>query len=330
MEHHLEIQVITTWNELEALCGIVPKHLVGANTFFQQLPIQKTWWMSHGQPELHTVVVYNAENVVALFPLHKREKVLQLNGHVDVTDYMDVVVEEESAHEAWSAFGQYLHALDGWEYLRLISIPHRSNSMTRLSDIASRHGWNVTQEEQDVCPVILLPETWEEYLQMIGKKQRHEVTRKWRRLSESAKIEFRVVTDTSADPQALETFYTLHKLSSPDKAAFWSEEHKMFFNELSAVTSTHGWLRLYFIDANGEPAAAMYCFDYQDSLLIYNSGFDAEKYLGMSVGNVLTAYTIQDAIALGKKKYDFLRGGEEYKFRYRAQPHPVFDVVVER
>lgn len=329
MEQILRVEPLKSWDDLENIASVLPFSL-DAETFFQQLPIQKAWWVSHGKPKLECLAIYQGSELVGFFPFFLSEGDLHLNGDPDITDYMDVMVKESLHDEVWQAFGQHINQLESWQQIKLISIPIHSSTPAHVEKLAHRYGWRFSQVEQDVCPIISLPDSWEEYLQSIGKKQRHEVTRKWRRLSESASIDFRVVTDTSTDTRALDDFYRLHRLSSPEKAAFWTDEHTHFFTELSTAASHHGWLRLYFIDVNGEPAAAMYCFDYQDSLLIYNSGFDTQKYLGMSVGNVLTSYTIQDAIALKKKTYDFLRGREEYKLRYRAQPYPVLDLVVGR
>jgi CelD/BcsL family acetyltransferase involved in cellulose biosynthesis len=61
--------------------------------------------------------------------------------------------------------------------------------------------------------------------------------------------------------------------------------------------------------------------------LLYNSGYDPQ-FFPLSPGNVLTAYTIQDAIRLGRARYDFLRGDEIYKFRFGAQPEPVYDLEI--
>lgn len=296
---------------------------------FQQLDVQKGWWESTSKRPLLFVVIRENEKAVALFPFVKDEQTLQLLGDRDVSDYLDVIVLPGKESVAYEGLGKFL-TQEQWDNITLTSIKEHSPTVTWFPQLAERNGWQIETVQQDVCPIIELPSTWEEYLQDIGKKQRHEIKRKWQRLEEQARVTFRVITDTQQNPQALETFFTLHKLSSVEKAAFWTEEHRQFFDKLSAAASNGGWLRLYFLDVNGKPAAAMYCFDFNDELLIYNSGFDAAAYQGTSVGNVLTAYTIQHAIQTGKKRYNFLRGGEEYKLRYRAIPHPVFDMTLRR
>ena len=60
------------------------------------------------------------------------------------------------------------------------------------------------------------------------------------------------------------------------------------------------------------PAAALFCLEYGDTVGLYNSGFDPEAR-ALSPGVVLIARTIEDAIARGFRRYDFLRGEEPYK-----------------
>jgi CelD/BcsL family acetyltransferase involved in cellulose biosynthesis len=74
----------------------------------------------------------------------------------------------------------------------------------------------------------------------------------------------------------------------------------------------------------------MLIFDYNDQFLLYNSGFDPAQFNNLSTGNVLTAYTIKQAIEQRKTVYDFLRGDEVYKFRFGAVSQPVYDISVER
>ena len=324
-----------TWKEYTSFEDVAPLwadllRRLPAPSFFQEPSIQQSWWESVGKPELHLIAILEEEQPVALFPFCKQEKTLQFLGDRDVSDYLDALILPGKETQAFVGLEQAFGTVLLWKYLDLISIPEHSPLFHGIQQLAQQRGWQYDQAQQDVCPIIELPSTWEEYLANIGKKQRHEVTRKWRKLEELGTVTFRIVTSTAEQPDALTTFFTLHKQSSLDKATFWTPEHRDFFERLSHAASLGGWLRLYFLDFNGKPAATMYCFEYGEDLLIYNSGFDAAAYAGMSIGNVLTSYTIKDAIERGKKRYDFLRGGEEYKLRYRATPHPVYDLRVEK
>jgi CelD/BcsL family acetyltransferase involved in cellulose biosynthesis len=330
MSHH----ILQNLHELpSAFFPFLTKESQNSQTFFTEPAILETWWESHQKPKLNLVVLTDDDQQpIGFVPFcsFDQGKTLQLLGDQDVTDYSDIVVEKGKEAVAFTALEHFLTENSIWQKLQLVSIPENSPTRQALLSMSQHNKWTFTEEQQDICPVISLPTTWEEYLAQIGKKQRHEITRKWKRLQEQGSVEFRVVTDVRQNLEVLETFFTLHKQSSIEKAQFWTQEHKQYFELLSSAASEHGWLRLYFLDFNGKPAAAMYCFDYANQLMVYNSGFDAAAYADKSIGNVLTSFTIQDTIKLGKKHYNFLRGGEEYKFRYGAKPEAVFNLTITK
>jgi len=128
----------------------------------------------------------------------------------------------------------------------------------------------------------------------------------------------------------MEAFIELHQKSDVDKHQFMDARMKGFFQAMAQVLHQHGWLQLAFIEINGDKAATMLNFDYRDSILVYNSGFYPRKYAWLSPGIVLLAYCIQHAIELGRTKFDFLRGDEEYKFRFGGQPTEVYRLLIMR
>jgi CelD/BcsL family acetyltransferase involved in cellulose biosynthesis len=103
-----------------------------------------------------------------------------------------------------------------------------------------------------------------------------------------------------------------------------------FFKAVVVELARAGWLKLFFIEINGIKAATLLCFDYNNEFLVYNSGYDPEQFADLSPGNVLVSYSIQEAIRLGRRRYDFLRGDEVYKFRFGAEAEPVYDLYVTR
>ena len=61
--------------------------------------------------------------------------------------------------------------------------------------------------------------------------------------------------------------------------------------------------------------AAIFAFQYRDKLLYYQAGYDP-AYSKYSPGLTLMALVIEYAISKGLKEYDFLRGDEEYKWKW--------------
>ena len=103
-----------------------------------------------------------------------------------------------------------------------------------------------------------------------------------------------------------------------------------FFNEMARTLFARGWLELSFLEVAGVRAAAIMNFVYQNDVLVYNSGYDPIQYGAYSPGIVLFARSIQDAIAAQRQRYDFLRGNEEYKYRFGARDTQVMELHIGR
>jgi CelD/BcsL family acetyltransferase involved in cellulose biosynthesis len=121
--------------------------------------------------------------------------------------------------------------------------------------------------------------------------------------------------------------------SHPAKAKFLEDPQNMaFFRAIAPITAACGWLQLTFLTVDGVPAAGYLNFDYNNRILVYNSGLLPEGYAHLSPGIVLLTYNIRYAIEHGRKAFDFLRGNEEYKYRMGGVDQPVMalEAIPER
>lgn len=307
------------------------------NHIFMTPQFLAVWWQNLGHGELKIITFYDTQKrLIGIAPLFldkddKGKKCLSAIGCTTVTDYFDIVVDQAHKKEVYAAFVNVLKSNQiPWEALSLISIPNASPTLKVFVDLGKKAGWKIEQKQQDVCPIIALSKSWEEYLVKIGKKQRHEVRRKWERLERETHPKFRLIEAESETAKNIDEFIQLHQRSSIDKKNFWDDKHIAFFHDFGIEAAKYKWLKLYFLEIDGEQVASMLVFDYDNQFFLYNSGFAADKYKQFSVGNVLTSYTIKQAIELGKKRYDFLRGDEEYKLRFGAVPEPIFDLTISR
>lgn len=302
------------------------------NYVFQSPQFQGAWWSTLGEGDLRIITVRTSEGkLIGLAPLY-----IQLNekgknevcfvGCVNVSDYLDILVDNQYQQEVYDALANCLsNEFTDWQCLFLCSLPENSPTRQWLKNTFPK----ATEQEQDVSPFIQLPKTWDDYLAQIDRKQRHEIKRKMRRVSETSHT-YEMITSAEDARAAMSDFISLHKASSTEKRDFWDENHLRFFNTFIPAAGAAGWLKLYFLKIGDTRTAAMLVFDYNNQFLLYNSGFNPNEYKNLSTGNVLTAYTIQQAIKEQKSIYDFLRGNEEYKFRFGAKAKPVFDISFSR
>ncbi len=309
------------------------------DTIFLTWQWQKTWWDFLGQKaELCTVTVRDGEELVGLAPLYtlpsnNGPRRLCLIGGVEVSDYLDIIVASGREEIVYKALWEFLteeHSYP-WDIIDLHNLPAASLARTTMPTLALQtEGVQTTMEPEDVCPIINLPSSWEEYLSLLNKKQRHEVRRKIRKANKEAVVRWYYVQDEKALQSEIEDFIRLHEKSGRQKRAFMDARMQSFFQAIARSIFEPGWLRLYFLLVNGVKAAAVLCFDYNDSILVYNSGYDPQLNPSLSTGTVLLAYCIQHAIQKGRRVFDFLRGDEEYKYRLGGQDTQVYNLRISR
>jgi CelD/BcsL family acetyltransferase involved in cellulose biosynthesis len=102
------------------------------------------------------------------------------------------------------------------------------------------------------------------------------------------------------------------------------------FYEVARHSQKNSTLQLMFTSIEGRRAAALFNFDYNDRIWVYNSGLDPAAFSALSPGVVLTATAIEKAIELGRAEFDFLRGDEEYKYRFGAVDTNIYRVQLQK
>jgi len=91
-----------------------------------------------------------------------------------------------------------------------------------------------------------------------------------------------------------------------------------FFKELIDAFDRNGWLRLRALYSDGKPVSIILAFALKGRVFLYNMGFDP-AYRHISPGIMAVALDIHSAISEGYEYYDFLRGDEDYKYRFGAR-----------
>ncbi len=317
------------------------------DTIFLTWEWQTTWWRCLGTTRgpLFLLAMREHDRLVGIAPLYMsrydQRNVLQVVGCLEVADYLDLIVEAGQEEAVYTAFLDWLAGptAPAWEVVDLCNQPSRSLAYTLLPQMAQARGWAVTVFQEDVCPVITLPspspdpeyDGWEAYLATLDKKERHEIRRKLRRvMREAPDARVRFVRGMAGLDEAITTFITLHRLSRQDKDAFMDAQMQGFFREIAATLARQGWLQLSFLEVEGQPIATYFCFEYNNEVQVYNSGYDPEAYSQLSPGWVLLAWLIEDAIRHGRVRFDFLQGDEDYKHRFGGIDEPVYRTLIRR
>ncbi len=323
----LSMRVDTFTNLEEAWQGLLPRATL--NTIFFTPQWQQIWWQRFGSKgELCLLSLYDGNQPLGIAPLMRDGNAHSFIGDPNVCDYLDFVVARGGET---TFYGTLLDYLDKEERIALDfhCLAATSPTLAFFLPLAEKRGYSVETTLEDVCPRVDLPASWEEYLTLLGKKDRHELRRKMRRLSENGETRYYALEKAEDVARGLEDFIHLHKQSRQEKARFMTEEMAHFFRQIATCVAEMGHLKLYFLEIDGVRISTALCFDYGDEFSLYNSGFDP-AYSSLSVGLLLKAFCLKEAIAAGKKHFDFLRGSEPYKYDLGGQDLPIYRCLIRK
>lgn len=281
----------------------------------------RVWWQHFGSDFiLRLSSVRKQGEVIGIAPLLTRNNTAHFIGSDDVCDYLDFIVKPGEEDNFFKSLLEDL-TIAGVSRMDLAHIRPDSTVITNLMDIVQRQGLHGSINKEEVSIDLELPATWEGYLQLLTTKQRHELKRKLRRLTEMGKVNFR--TSTDANPNDIDMFIRLFQVSRGDKAKFLTPQRESFFRSLFSTMAQTKLLRLNVLELNTTPVAATICLDFKDIVYLYNSGYDPE-FSWLSTGLISKAMCIQDSIQRKKKCFDFLKGDEEYKYHLGGHELPLY------
>jgi CelD/BcsL family acetyltransferase involved in cellulose biosynthesis len=324
----------TEWNDLLAeSCSHVP---------FLRYEYLRTWWGTRGGGEwpqdARLVLITARENgrLTGIAPLFMAEwegaQRLLLVGSIEISDYLDIIARSTDMPRFCSEMLDYLKSepqLAGWQHIDLYNVLETSPSIASLHDTAASAGLGYQLEPFRPALTIALPGDWETYLAGIDKKQRHEIRRKMRRAYSGEKpVRWYYVQDASTLDAEVEAF--LHLMSQDEaKARFLTPLMRENFWETMRCAFKAGCLHLSFLEIDGHKAAGYLSLDYLNQLWVYNSGIDA-TFIEYSPGWVLLGELLQWANENKYAAFDFMRGDEDYKFRFGAKKRDVMRVTISK
>jgi CelD/BcsL family acetyltransferase involved in cellulose biosynthesis len=161
---------------------------------------------------------------------------------------------------------------------------------------------------------VLRPGTgrWDSHLVGTGSKLLKKVRYQESALRRDHTLRYRLAKDADRLPQDLDRLFALHRLRWQAESPFALNE--AFHREFAAIALARGWLRLWFLDLDGEAVAAGYGLRYAGRESSYQFGRDP-RLSRSSLGTLLLVHTVATAFEDGVTEFGFLRGDEPYKYR---------------
>jgi CelD/BcsL family acetyltransferase involved in cellulose biosynthesis len=244
-----------------------------------------------------------------------------------LTDEQDVVAASGDEAQVGEAAARWI-ASQRPPRVRLEYVPEDRPTLDAFTDVLGAAGYRVARGRQIVSPVLDLPRSYETYVQSLGKKERHELRRKVRRLEAAGAATFRFASGAER-ATVLDRFFALHRLSRGEKADFMAPDMERLFRDAADALAPLDRLRLGVLRFDGADAAVLFGFSIGRVISLYNAAYDP-GLASLSVGIVSHAWAIREAIASGYSTYDLLRGGEPYKYDLGARDRWLARLDAER
>ena len=300
---------------------------------FSNRAVHEAWWIGYGDAATDVSrAVYDAdETLVAYLPLMLRPDGVRYLGATYHIDYATVLVDLERADRAAAAIGALVaHLCTDPSALDLRRLRRADRAHALLIDaLEAQTRRPATVAVEDPAPAIDLSTvaTFDEHLERIDKKDRHEIRRKLRR-GEAAGV---TIGERPHPVDDLAEFIRLHRARWGEQGLFTDDERgardEAFMRALFAraperLVSVVVARNLEF----GAFAAGLFLRD-QTGIRYWNAGGELAAR-ALSPGILLFAHGLQMAIAERRQTFDFLRGNEGYKYEVGASDVDVLAVTI--
>jgi CelD/BcsL family acetyltransferase involved in cellulose biosynthesis len=304
------------WNALWTRCCGSP---------FQHPDWVTAWLEIFSPPELIVVEVRRDHELVGLAPLccFEREGEMRLVcAGAYTSDYLDWLIDPRFRNEVLAGI---------FEEFRRYGQTGREIDMTDLSPRSALWTgkfpeWVHSQREScNTCPVISIPATHDDGMNIIPARQRRNLRTAEHRTREVGSAEMVHASDDSL-PELMDALFRLHQrrwtrdgqpgvLSDQDACHFHTRVSRSFLNR--------EMLRLFGMRLNGTIIAVVYGFAAHETLYCYLQGFDP-AFVRLSPGAQVLGYMLKHAVDSGNRAVDLLRGKEAYKYEWGAQDQQTY------
>ncbi len=258
-----------------------------------------SWWSTLGggeweEGELLILTSRDQTNLlqgIAPFFL-ENQRILFLGSH-QIFDYLDLIAGPDTLTDFVNELFGFLLSAESpsWQVLDLFNLPEDSPTIPLLHQASESNGWSLKQEVLQPAPSLNLPGSWEEYLNQLDDRYRHEIERKNRRAENYfLPVNWYIVEDEGQLDQELESFLEL-MAHNPEKESFLTGKMITQMKSSAREAFLAGWLQLAFLTVGDIKAAGYLNFDYNGKIWVYNSGINP-MFENISPGWVLLSKII--------------------------------------
>jgi len=302
-----------------------------------------TWWKHYRTDKSLYIIKVSDDNgaLLGLAPLCITDDhvyhiasltILSFMGSGEVcSDFLDFIILKGEEQKVLEIILEHIKKHSNlWHFAILNDVSESSPSYKMILDILQSQGSAYLINEGSTCPYIELPDTYESYTKSLSRNMRYNLKRKTRNIEKNFNAKFTIVDNSVNLEKAMDNVIELHKKRRAmigDSGNFVRDRLLAFHRDIAPIFKEKNILRMYTLDIQKKPVAAIYGFRYCGKFYDYQTGMDP-KFAKHSVGTVLLGHCIRDSIENGLKVFDFMRGAEPYKFRWTKTSTKTVNIII--
>jgi CelD/BcsL family acetyltransferase involved in cellulose biosynthesis len=278
-------------------------------TPFQTWEWQETWHRHYGRHRKgFAIAVWVGDDLVGLMPFVRSRSLCRTvrPAGIGPSDYLQPLARRGFEEDVAIAIAYALSEMPDVDLVDLHQVRETQPLAARFPSVESI--------DQATCLVLDLPSTYDRYLSMLGKSLRYDV-----RKLDKGHVTIEMATEGTASA-SLEILFDQHRRRWKKRGlpgAFLGRAPK-FHADWVQQAIRNRWLRLGVLRKEGTAIGAIYAMNLGETTYYYQAGFDP-AFASASPGTLLVAHTIREAINDGATRFDFMRGDEPYKRRWKPQ-----------
>jgi hypothetical protein len=218
-----------------------------------------------------------------------------------------------------------------WDQIKLTQIPEQSLTLKRLRSVLATDSMAYLIEPIETC-VSFRVENLEGDRSSFSLKRNANTRNKINRLKKEAELTFDLTWEKSEIIPHLPILFHYHFLrwrSTPTPSHFRFDSYTRFKIELTRQLSSGQKIMLAILKHGDVPLAYWLGFRGPRSVGLYTLAHNA-YYSRYSPGNIVSHYVIDALVRQGIDEVDFMRGNEQYKFRFSNFTSTNYQVTIYR
>lgn len=295
-----------------------------------------TWWKTYGEKDpanqLCVVITRADEALLAVLPAYIREQRMMgrkfrelrfLGSEFESSDYLELIHRQGADGTLAADLFTFLAGPQGpgVDLFYLLNILEDRPFAGELQQLAGSAGFEEVTRHHRICPYLPLSGSYEDFLKSLSSNMRYNIRRRSRKLFDHFHATLDMVTSPAEIDEAIDELFRLHEKrfeSKNEQSIFQYDLRSGFHKQVARLFLEEDILRFFRLRVEGKTIAMLYCFQFAGELFYFQAGMDPdwEKH---SVGMVLMAGAIQYAFEHRLSRFDFMRGAEEYKFKWTDQ-----------